>query len=164
MTRIERRQTPNYTPGREGHAPRGIVIHTTDGPLIDTLKWFANPRSRVSAHYVVAWGGRVYQLVEETDTARHAGRVAEPTTPLVTDENPNLYTIGIEFEDRGKPRSGKRPARQYRAGARLVRAIADRWGIPLDRDHVVGHREIRGNKDCPGDLDVERLIRRARGR
>lgn len=154
--------TLNYLEGRKGQVPTGIVIHTTDGTLVATVRWFADPDSGVSAHYLVGWDGSVYQFVDESDAASHAGRVVNPTTPLVRDEDPNMYTIGIEFEDRGKPRGHERPAELYRAGARLIRGVAHRWGIPLDRDHLVGHREIRSDKDCPGDLDVDRLVREAR--
>ena len=35
-------------------------------------------------------------------------------------------------------------------------------GIPLDREHVVGHRELTTKKTCPGNLDIERLLTEAR--
>lgn len=161
--RIERRPTPHSTPGREGHVPRGVVIHTNVGSFAGTLGWFADPASGVSAHYLVGLDGRVVQFVDEEDTARHAGRVGAPTTDLVTGENPNLYTIGIEFEDGGDPHGVHRNDEQYRAGAELLRGIARRWRVPLDRRHVVGHREIYSHKTCPGNLDIERLLSEARG-
>jgi N-acetylmuramoyl-L-alanine amidase len=136
-------------------------LHTNEGTYASTVSWFANPRTGVSAHYLVALDGRVAQFVEEADTARHAGRVRDPTASLVAEENPNLYTIGIEFEDGGDPHGVVRPEATYRAGARLLREIADRWGFPLDRDHVVGHREIFAAKECPGNLDIDRLIAEA---
>ncbi len=37
-----------------------------------------------------------------------------------------------------------------------------RWGIPTDREHVIGHHELFAEKDCPGNLDVDRLIRECR--
>jgi N-acetylmuramoyl-L-alanine amidase len=101
--------------------------------------------------------------VDEEDTARHAGRVRDPTASLVTGENPNLYTVGIEFEDRGDPMGIERTEVQYSAGAELMAEIASRWGIPLDREHVIGHREVFSAKSCPGNLDIERLIEEARG-
>ena len=44
------------------------------------------------------------------------------------------------------------------AGALLLARICGRWEIPLDREHVVGHRELFAAKRCPGNLDPERLI------
>lgn len=115
----------------------------------------------MSAHYLVGLDGRIAQFVDEKDTSRHAGRILNPTTALVTGEDPNLYTIGLEFEDGGDPEGVMRPDDQYRSGSRLLRVVVDRWNIPLDREHVVGHREIFAAKSCPGNLDVDRLIREA---
>jgi N-acetylmuramoyl-L-alanine amidase len=162
--RIERHFTPNYSSGREGRRPEGIVLHTTAGTWEGTLGWFAREESGVSAHYVVGRDGRVAQVVDEADTAAHAGRVLQPTAAFVAERpgNPNLYTIGIEFEDGGDP-WGARPDDQYSIGAQLLYEVADRWSISLDREHVFGHREVFAAKDCPGSLDVDRLIREAAG-
>jgi N-acetylmuramoyl-L-alanine amidase len=117
----------------------------------------------VSAHYLVGLDGRVTQFVEESDTAHHVGRVRHPTARLsdAEQESPNLYTIGIEFEDGGDPGGASRTDAQYRTGAALLERIAARWRIPLDREHVIGHREVFAAKDCPGNLDIERLIEAA---
>jgi N-acetyl-anhydromuramyl-L-alanine amidase AmpD len=159
--RIERCPTPNLEHGRKGFVPRAIVVHTNVGTFGSTVNWFARAESGVSAHYMVGLNGRVVQFVDEPDVAKHAGRVHQPTSPLVSEENPNLYTIGVEFEDGGDPESIDRPSSQYRAGGTLIRAIAERWSIPLDREHVIGHREIYARKTCPGNLDIERLLREA---
>jgi len=76
--------------------------------------------------------------------------------------NPNLYTVGVEFEDGGDAEGVVRPDAQYESGARLIAEIAGRWEISLDRDHLIGHREIFAAKTCPGNLDLERLLDLAR--
>jgi len=101
--RIERFPTPNFVPGREGHAPEGIVLHTADGSFESVTAWFAKASSGVSAHYLVGLDGRVAQFVQEADTARHAGRKVRAVAALARKTNPNLTTIGIEFEDGGDP-------------------------------------------------------------
>jgi N-acetyl-anhydromuramyl-L-alanine amidase AmpD len=159
---IERHPTPNFAPGRDGQEPRAIVVHTNVGSYSSTVSWFARAESAVSSHYLVALDGGVGQFVDEADTARHAGRVLNPTATFLDDANPNLYTVGIEFEDGGDPLEVARPDAQYAAGSELIAAVARRWSIPLDSDHVVGHRTIYAAKECPGNLDVERLIRQAR--
>lgn len=161
---IEARATPHLSRGRGGQRPTAIVVHTTAGTYEGTIDWFSRPESGVSAHYLVALDGRVAQFVDEADTARHAGRVLRPTARLVAarEDSPNVYTVGVEFEDGGDPGGVTRPAAQYVTGARLIHAIAARWKIPLDREHVVGHREIFAAKECPGNLDVERLVAEAR--
>ena len=134
------------------------MIHTTEGSFDGTAAWFADERSGVSAHYLVGLDGRVAQFVDEADTAFHAGNVVSPTVDLSLRDDPNDVTIGIEFEDGGDPHGVERPAAQLRAGADLLRDITRRWSIPLDRSHVVAHREINGSKTCPGNLDVDALI------
>ncbi len=99
--------------------------------------------------------------MDEADTAFHAGRLRDPTATLLAEEDPNRVTIGIEFEDDGNPTGVQRPDVQYRAGAALIAAAAQRWGISLDREHVVGHRELFAAKLCPGNLDLDRLIAEA---
>ena len=159
----QRCPTPHYRVGRGGRRPLGIVLHTNVGSFESTVGWFAAPESQVSAHYLVALDGRVAQFVDEADTARHAGRVHAATTPLAAHGDPNLVTVGVEFEDGGNPNGVARPGEQYQQGGLLLAAIADRWDIPLSRSHVVGHREIYAHKSCPGNLDVDRLIAIAAG-
>lgn len=159
---VERYPTPNFARGRRGHEPRGIIAHTTDGSYAATAAWFADPESGVSSHYLVGLDGAVAQFVEEEDTAHHAGRVRDPSAALLSGENPNLYTIGIEFEDGGDPEGVRRTDEQYAAGAGLIAGIAHRWRISLDREHVIGHREVFAAKTCPGNLDLERLLGEAR--
>ena len=160
---IEPLPTPNFEPGREGHSPRAIVVHTTAGTWDGTVAWFADPSSGVSSHYLVGLDGRVAAFVAEGDTARHAGRVSEPTARIIreSDLNPNSFTIGIEFEDGGLPLDARRPPAQYDAGARLIASAAMTWGIHIDREHVIGHREVYSRKECPGNLDVGRLVAEA---
>ena len=87
--------TPHRTPGRDGHVPLGVVLHSTSGTFAGTIDWFARPSSRVSAHHVVALDGRVVTLVDEADTARHAGRKARSAVQFVRGiRNPNLVSIG----------------------------------------------------------------------
>jgi peptidoglycan hydrolase-like protein with peptidoglycan-binding domain len=120
----------NYDVGRT-MAITTIVIHETDGSWISATNWFQNPRSRVSAHYLVrAWGGGIMQFVGEGDTAFQA-RVANP------------YSIGIEHEFSRRYGIWHTDA-QYRSSALLVCAIARRYGIPVDRAHIIGHNEVPG--------------------
>lgn len=120
----------NYDAGRTMRITT-IVIHETDGSWFSALNWFRNPRSRVSAHYLIrAWDGVIMQFVAESDTAYHA-------------RNANPYSIGIEHEYDARHGVWHTDA-QYRSSALLVCAIGHRYGIPLDRDHIVGHRELPG--------------------
>ncbi|MGH2500583.1 MAG: peptidoglycan recognition protein family protein [Candidatus Limnocylindria bacterium] len=116
----------NYTAGRAGQRITHIVIHDTAGSYAGTITWFKTAASHVSAHYVVrASDGLITQMVREADTAWHVRGF-------------NQRSIGIEHESR----SGSYTEAVYRSSARLVCAIASRYGIPIDRTRIVGHSEV----------------------
>jgi N-acetyl-anhydromuramyl-L-alanine amidase AmpD len=157
----QRTTSPHQRSGRDGHRPLGIVVHTAVGTLQGTVGWFAAPASGVSAHFVVGLDGALVVVVDETDTARHTRRTRPTAAFLPEDVDPNLVTIGIEFVDDGDPLGVHRPDAQYATGAELIWALGLRWDIPLDRGHVVGHREVDASQSCPGNLDLDRLLREA---
>jgi hypothetical protein len=106
---------------------KAIVLHVTDGTLASAVAWFRRPGAGTSAHYAVrASDGLVVQMVDEREVAFH-------------DACFNDETIGVEHE--GYTSDGGRwfSEEMYRASARLVRDIAARHQIPLDREHIVGH-------------------------
>ncbi len=154
--------SPNILKGRKGNKPEAIVIHVMEGSLSGTDSWFKNPASKVSAHYGIGKNGEVHQYVQEADTAWHAGRVHAPSWRIIKTAgnglyvNPNYYTIGIEHE--GNETSEWTDA-MYAADAELIKAIATRWGIPIDRDHIIGHHEIYSIKTCPGfKVDMDKIV------
>jgi N-acetylmuramoyl-L-alanine amidase-like protein len=123
-----------------------IVVHVAQGSYSGTIGWFEKPRSDVSAHYVVNRKGKVAQCVRNEDIAWHAG-----------DWSYNRRSIGIEHAGYA---SEPRTARQYRASARLSAYLSKQFGIRLDRQHVIGHRDVPGvNKTCPGKFDFSRYMR-----
>ena len=152
----------NFRRGRPaGLHPAAIVIHIIVGSLKSADATFNDPKSNVSAHYGVGKSGEIHQYVEEDDTAFHAGIVDRPTWRLIQPGvNPNFYTVGIEHE--GLPEDEWTDP-MYAASASLIGEISSGGTrIPLDRDHVIMHREIRASKTCPGSkVDMERLIREA---
>ncbi|GAB3389078.1 N-acetylmuramoyl-L-alanine amidase [Lysobacter fragariae] len=144
----------NFRVGRKNNtAVDRIVIHiTAGGPKIGgTIAWFQNgnrinertgKRIQSSAHYIVGRDGEVVQMVRNADTAWHASQV-------------NSRSIGIEHNankpSRGNPRDLPPTEAQYEASARLVAWLCQQYGLPADRDHIVGHMEAspRDNHDCP---------------
>jgi len=141
----------NYT-RRAARSVRRIVIHTIEGSEQAGISWFQDPRSRVSAHYVVGHGGRVTQMLRDRDIGWHAGNWRY-----------NADSIGIENEG-WAGRDGWTDA-QYAALADLVRRLCDRHGIPKDRDHVIGHAEVpdQDHRDPGPHFDWDRLLRAVRG-
>src|ERR1041385_5767765 len=153
--------TPNKTKGRDGLQTPAVVIHHIGGGLHGTETWFLDPASRVSAHYGIGTAGAGHQDVAEGDTAWPAGGRSPPTGKLIKDTpNPNVYTIGVEHE--GKADTPWSDA-MLGTSARLVTEICNRWSIAIDRDHVIGHREIYARKTCPGTwIDLDAFVARVR--
>lgn len=159
-----KRETPNLREGRRGDfAIDMLVIHITEGTAEGTYSWFASTKSGVSSHYHVRKDGDIDQFVDEKDEAFHAGRILNPTAPLVLERdgiNPNWYSIGIEHE--GRNGEALTPA-QRESSIDLIRDICKRNpGIKMTRRHIVGHHEIYAAKTCPGaGINVGTLVRDA---
>lgn len=152
---VTKRETPNFRTGRRGDIPVDMIVdHITEGTAESTYSWFASPKSQVSSHYHVRKDGRIDQFVDEKDEAFHAGRILNPTAPLVIERdgvNPNWYSIGIEHECL----SGEELTPiQREASIELHRDICKRRKIPMTRRHIIGHHEIFSAKSCPGLLNM----------
>lgn len=147
MLNIIQKYTPNFGK-RNGYKPEIIVIHIMAGTLQGTDSWFADPASGVSSHYGIGFHGEVHQYVKEEDRAWHAGTVSKPSFKLYKEGvNPNEYSIGIEHEGNDLSIA---PISQLEASASLIRDICTRWAIPVDREHIIGHYQIRSTKpSCP---------------
>ena len=150
---IIQKLSPNFSAGRGGKKIIAIVNHQTAGQGPGALSWLCNPASKASAHYLVLRDGTVYQLVKDQDTAWHAGGVNKPSWALYDSTNPNRYTIGIEHECYpAVGGDGNLTEAQYQATLALHRQLIKAHGIPVDRDHIIGHYQIdRVNRpNCPG--------------
>ncbi|MFF4535787.1 N-acetylmuramoyl-L-alanine amidase [Streptomyces aureus] len=110
-----------------------IVIHDTESSYESAIATFQKAGGS-SAHYVMrASDGAVTQMVPTKDIAFHAGNYST-----------NLHSIGIEHEGYAAHGGTWYTEAQYEATASLVRYLADRFGIPLDREHIVGHDNVAG--------------------
>ena len=131
--------SPNFVK-KENRKIDRIIIHITQGSFASAIGWFKMRASKVSAHFLVSRAGEVVQMVKLQNVAWHAA-------PF------NTRSIGIEHEGfykyHGKTTNFTKE--QYQASADLVRELAKKYNIPLDRVHIIGHREVPGvTKTCPG--------------
>jgi N-acetyl-anhydromuramyl-L-alanine amidase AmpD len=133
---------------RDGLPIRYIVIHVMQGSYSGTAQWFRDRRNYdqsggypANTHYGVALDGRIAQYVGEQFAAYHAGNWWV-----------NQRSLGIEHEDVGRWNSPDWwTEKQLEASARLVAHLCGKYGIPVDREHVIGHNEVQGvTKPCPG--------------
>jgi N-acetyl-anhydromuramyl-L-alanine amidase AmpD len=137
----------NHTVGRDGNTVQLIVDHWTVVAFDGAIRRFKNPAGILSAHYVIASDGRIAQLVNEDDTAYHAGVFSV-----------NQRSIGIEHE--AGPAIPPTDA-LYAASARLHADIASRHSLRLEvGGTVLPHRAIVPT-ECPGTLDLDRIVRQA---
>lgn len=132
-----------------------VIIHVVQGSYSTALKVFKDPAHQAATHYVVRKDGHVAQMIRELDVAYQAGNRAY-----------NERGVGIEHEgfvDRPEDFTDA----MYRSSARLTAGICERYGIPVDRKHIIGHVEVPGTDHTdPGphwDWDrYMKLVRAAR--
>jgi len=108
-----------------------IVIHTTEAPYAAAIRYFAHAGPVASADYVIrSSDGAITQMVRERDVAWHSGN-----------RQYNATSIGIEHEAFVHDCSWYTTA-MYKSSARLVAHLADKYGIPIDRAHIIGHYQV----------------------
>lgn len=130
-------QSPHHS-SRNGERIRRIIMHyTTTRSVQSTIDWFKLPSSKLSAHYVVARNGDIYQMVRDTDKAWHA-------------KNANADSIGIEHS--------AAPGDQMTAEQTLSSVALVRWLLSeykLTKSAIHGHKytpENANSTDCPDRL------------
>ncbi|MFJ8155605.1 N-acetylmuramoyl-L-alanine amidase [Streptomyces sp. NPDC094468] len=110
-----------------------IVIHDTETSYDTAVSLFQQPGGS-AAHYVMrSSDGAVTQMVPTKDLAFHAGNYST-----------NMHSIGIEHEGYATHGATWYTEAQYEATADLVKYLSARFGIPLDREHIVGHDNVAG--------------------
>lgn len=102
-------QTPSPNFSSSEYTKIGVQIHQTLGLMPSTLEWMRNPRTWVSAHYLIAKTGIIYQMVQLKDRSWSSGRI---TTYNLTQRakdimiktmwggyvKPGHYLVQIEYE------------------------------------------------------------------
>lgn len=110
-----------------------IIIHVTQGSYNSAINWFRNPASGVAAHYVIrSSDGDTTQMVAHRHVGWHAGN-----------RTYNQRSIGIEHEGWVNDCSWFTDS-MYRTSAALVRHLTERYHIPRDRQHIIGHNQVPG--------------------
>lgn len=126
----------NYDPAArpgDGNDIRYIILHSTESTYSSTINAFGDPTHGASTHYVIrSEDGEITQMVRTEDIAFHAGNWTF-----------NSQAIGIEHEGFVAEGAIWFTEEMYRSSARLVRYLAKRYDIPLDRRHILGSDEIQ---------------------
>ncbi|MEU8888460.1 N-acetylmuramoyl-L-alanine amidase [Streptomyces sp. NPDC048442] len=110
-----------------------LVIHDTEGSWKTSVGLVQRP-DYVSWQYTLrSSDGHIAQHVPLKDVAWHAGNWYT-----------NAKSVGLEHEGFLTAPNAWYTEAMYRASARLVRHLAAKYDIPLDRLHVIGHDNVPG--------------------
>ncbi|MFE5400104.1 N-acetylmuramoyl-L-alanine amidase [Streptomyces sp. NPDC056580] len=110
-----------------------IVIHDTEGSWDGVMNLIQDP-TYVSWNYTIrSTDGLIAQHVKAKDVAWHAGNW-----------DINARSVGIEHEGFLTSPDAWYTEAMYRSSARLVRYLSRSYGIPLDRQHILGHDNVPG--------------------
>ncbi|WSG95368.1 N-acetylmuramoyl-L-alanine amidase [Rhizobium johnstonii] len=130
-------QSPNFS-SRNGERIRRLILHCTTSRNVEgTIAWFSDPISQVSAHYIVARDGSIYQMVRDSDKAWHA-------------KGANIDSIGIEHS--AAP-DDHLTTEQERSSIALIKWLLSEY--KLTKTSIHGHRftsENAGTTDCPDHI------------
>lgn len=148
--KLTRHASANCGARRGGVLPDLVVLHyTAMSNAMAALDRLCDPQAEVSAHYLIARDGEVFQLVEEEMRAWHAGAGGWGAVRDV-----NSRSIGVELDNSG---AQPFPEPQMVALEQLLAAILHRWQIPPER--VIAHSDMApARKSDPGTrFDWRRL-------
>ena len=129
--------SPNFNERR----PNIVVLHhTSNDSASQALRTLTDARREVSAHYLLARDGTLFQLVDERHRAWHAG-----ISRWGALSDLNSAAIGIELDNNGDEPF---PARQIDALLQLLADLKSRYGIA--QANFLGHADVApGRKADP---------------
>lgn len=111
-----------------------IIIHDMEGYFLPSIRLNQDPNYRASWQYSIrSTDGHIAQHIKSKDVAWQAGNWYV-----------NAKSIGIEHEGFLAEGGTWYTEAMYRSSARLVRYLALRHGVPLDRAHILGHDNVPG--------------------
>lgn len=145
----------SFTPGRI-HPISAIILHSTDGNMPGCLDTLTGTDPAVSSHWLVDRDGTLYHLVQDSDTAYHAGVVDDPV------HHGNAATIGIEQVHLDGQESW--PDALVQTTSTLVAALRQKHGLSLP---VLSHAAVArpvGRKQDPKAMpwdDLHTLVTEA---
>jgi N-acetylmuramoyl-L-alanine amidase len=129
-----------------------VVLHGTGSSARSAEAWLTNPKSGVSAHYLVSKSGEVVRMADPfRETTWHAGSSTGPEGKGV-----NAYSVGIELENAN---TGKDPYTKAQLDA-IAGLLRDLRSSIHSLVWLTTHREIclpPGRKTDPVGLDWEPL-------
>lgn len=129
-----------FEKGRDGRKVGFIILYTTEHPA-DYARKYWRELDVLSGHYIVTGKGEVWQMLSDSDAGWHAGN-----------REFNLRSIAIAVEGYADPQNPLNPtkdlswqtAEELESLARLIRWLCERYGVPMDRAHIIGKNQVPG--------------------
>lgn len=113
-----------------------IILHFTETKnLEDAVKILCDQQRKVSSHYVIDESGEIYQLINDSKRAWHAG-----SSFWKKDSNLNDISIGIEIVNRGESEKHCYPHIQIKKLIYLLKYLIKKYCISLE--NILGHSDI----------------------
>lgn len=144
--KIIQRPSPNFNDRAPGKPLDMIIIHYTDMEgAEDALEKLCSPESKVSAHYLISKEGDIYQMVNDSQRAWHAG-----VSQWDGETDINSRSIGIELDYPGHTNGlCPYPDEQIHSLIALCKTLQEKYIIPTNR--ILGHEDVApGRKQDPG--------------
>ena len=119
-----------------------VIIHYTGmRDQKSAIKRLQSKVAKVSCHYLISRGGKVYQMVQDQDVAWHAGK-----SKWGKDINLNSKSIGIELVNKGYQNF---PSKQIVALIKILKILKKKYKIKPS--YILGHEDISpSRKTDPG--------------
>ena len=108
-----------------------VIIHYTGmKDQKSAIKRLQSKVAKVSCHYLISRGGKVYQMVRDLDVAWHAGK-----SKWKNDVNLNSKSIGIELVNKGFENF---PSKQILSLVNILRALKKKYRIKQRSKRAAG--------------------------
>ena len=134
-------------PERKKKQIKFIIIHYT-GMKSETLaiKRLSDPKSKVSAHYLIKDNGKILNLVPDSYIAWHAGKSVWKSYNSM-----NKHSIGIEISNPGHNNNYKNfSSNQISSLSKLIKFLIKKYKIK--KTNILGHSDISPKrKKDPGE-------------
>ncbi len=114
-----------------------IIIHYTGMQSErESLRRLSNPKSKVSAHYLISRNGKIFKMIDEQKIAWHAGK-----SRWKNYVNLNQNSIGVELVNKGHKNGYQSfPKKQIIALINLCKKIKSKYKIK--NKFILGHSDI----------------------
>ncbi len=138
LMEITKYYSPNQNKkSRSNKSITSIIIHYTgmqsEG---ESIKKLANPKSKVSCHYLINRKGKIFKMVDEKNIAWHAGK-----SMWKKYKNLNKNSIGIELVNKGHKYGYQRfTNKQIRILIQLCKKLKRKYRIK--NKFILGHSDV----------------------